>query len=305
MSAVLKASNQRCGIELEMYVKTSHIDNSNGRNQGVIVAKEFMKENNVKGLTALRDLSLRSNCDTQGVELKFGRPNMLKSSLKKIDALCDMANKLNATFMETEGTFIGSKEAKEKTVCNDGNYNGSTGLHVHFEVPKAFSALDFIRLIQFHTDNYNAICKMAWRENSHRWAGSAKDHLDYISHIIAHGNNNSRWMGSPEGYVACNHINNLNKYTGLNLRNTMSRTTKRTVEFRYGHGALALDKKAFVDYVEYLKTTWDDCFTGETEMDFQGYHLVDKSEAENVKMKTVSVFKDGKHLRDITLSFTA
>lgn len=294
-TSLMSTSRQRCGIELEMYVPIE--GRSSGRNLASIdYANEFMAEKKIKGFTALRDWSLRNSNDTQGVELKFSRPNMLKSTKKKIEQLCDIAEGMKGTFMETEGTYIGKSDTFDKVTRNDGGYNGSTGIHVHLEIPNAFSALDFIRLIEFHYKNYDEICKMAWRRDSNRWAPRASDHLNHVMRIIRHGNGGYR----PEDGE---HINCMNKYQGLNLNNVRNTRSKNTVEFRYGHGALALNKEAFIDYVEYLKDSWDKSFTGETEMEFMGYTLKDVSEAECVRKKKVEVWKDGVHLRDVRFRF--
>jgi hypothetical protein len=294
-TSILSTSRQRCGIELEMYVPID--DSHSGRGLASIThAKEFMKEKKIKGFTALRDWSLRNSQETQGVELKFSRPNMLKSTKKKIEQLCDIAEGMKATFMETEGTYIGKRNTYSKVTRNDGGYNGSTGIHVHLEIPEKFSALDFIRLVQFHSDNYDEICKMAWRKDSNRWAPPASDHLSHITNLIENGNQGWR---PEEG----DFLNSLNKYQGLNLNNISNTRSKKTVEFRYGAGALALNKDAFIDYVEYLKASWDKCFTGETEMEFNGYTLKDVTEADCVRKKKVEVYKDGVKVRDVRFRF--
>lgn len=295
-TSLMSTSRQRCGIELEMYVP---VDNSNNSRRGlhsIASAKEFMAEKKIKGFTALHDYSLRNSQETQGVELKFSRPNMLKSAKKKIEQLCDIADGMKATFMETEGTYIGKRNTFNKVTRNDGGYNGSTGIHVHLEIPEKFSALDFIRLIDFHYKNYDEICKMAWRKDSNRWAPRASDHLDHVMRIIREGNRGYR---PEEG----EHINSLSKYQGLNLNNIRNTRSKKTVEFRYGAGALALNKDAFIDYVEYLKDSWDKCFTGETEMEFYGYTLKDVSDADCVRKKKVEVYKDGVKVRDVRFRF--
>lgn len=275
VSTILKNATQRCGIELEMYVESKD-SYTGGRNlPSIRTTNEYLTNQKIKGFTSEADLSLRKYEHVQGVEVKFSRPTMLKSSIKKINDMCKMVSDLDASFMETEGKYIGDPKFADKIVQNDGNYNGSTGLHVHFEVPTEFMATDFIRLINFHAQNYETICKLAWRKDNTRWAPSAQAHINSLSYNLIESN-----------YV---HIDSLGKYAGLNLSNLRNFNRKRTVEFRYGHASLALDKNAFIKYVEYLKDSWDKCFTGEPTAKLGDLFIEDVTNNLSEKRKTLNV----------------
>lgn len=264
MTNLLRNQKQRCGIELEMYIcntikDKSHDSGYRGNLAAVRHAKDYLKETGKKGLSTVHDLSLRSNGIYTGAEIKFARPNMLKSAVKKIKDMESMVKDLSAFFMETEGEYCGPDEKTDMVISKDGNYNGSTGLHIHLEMPRqGYSAIDIIRLVAIHAENYEHICKLAWRKDSTRWAKSAKE--EYLDSITA-----------PRHLENLSNKYNLNKYTGLNLKNAYSSGSKRTIEFRYAHGSLASDSNAMIEYIAYLKKLYDEAFTGEPTTVFKGW----------------------------------
>lgn len=244
----LKNRKQRFGIELEMYLTNGDMPNHSRQNCPAIAkAKDYMKNNSLRGYKTTYDYSLRNTSIYSGAEI-ITRPVMLKSAKKKIADLNKLVTGTGAFFMETEGKFCGPVDCKKSVIENDGNYNGSTGLHIHFEMPKqGYSICDLFRLVNLHSENYEQICKLAWRKDSSRWAGSAKEHYKFED------------FEDFNTFIHCM----FNKYTGLNLANAYRKQGKRTIEFRYGHASLALDSKAMYRYINYLVELFDEAFTGE------------------------------------------
>lgn len=270
-------STLKCGMELEFYTNTENGEHA------VDKVRDIMTKKNIKGFVVERDASLRSGSSWSGAEIIFASPTMLKSAVAKIQQMTEVVAHAKAFYMETEGVFSGPSYYNKLLPPSDGAYNGSTGLHIHFSAPKTnFNALDYLRLMLLHRDNYLEITKRAWRANSDRWAGSAKAHIASIMECIQDNQYNID-------------IDQCGKFKGLNLCNVKNQTGKKTVEFRYGSASLVLNQYVLTKYVSYMKQLWDLAFTNKPELHFEGYDL----KIEDGSKDMVKIYRNGTYQKTV------
>lgn len=253
-------SNQLIGIELEAYIDNGMraVDHLNHH----LVATGFADD-----LTVTYDASL----GRRGAEIIFSRPTPISKSRHLIDKL----NKISLDKINLNTKFITKKSNKHipknsPATYSEYRYNeygcGATGLHIHFDIGTSYHPMDIIRLVQKMYKDRAKINKLAWRSDSH-WSPSALKHIKSINASIDRARLYTNEMTSLSVFTC--------KYCGVNIANINNRYgSKHTIEFRYADASLMSDKVAFENYLTYLKTTWDECFTGEDLLKWNGKYFL-------------------------------
>ena len=230
-------SEQKIGIELEILSTT-----------GVDGMKKYLDDNKISGFTYGRDGSLGFN----GVEVRFDKGVPLNELKGRIEELYKIANDTDGSLGTGFGTLHDNPHLPESVKASKGNilrYNnwGTTGLHIHFEIPTDYHLFDILRLQHKLSLDKKKIDSLAWR-TSRQWSPHTTGKCATLTKNIK---SNTRLL----------HLSR-QKYSGMNIANLGSKKMN-TIEFRYGDALLMTDPVAFEAYITYLKTTMDNCFTGE------------------------------------------
>lgn len=263
----LLEQEQKIGVELEFYRKDLSPE----------IADKLVDNARKSRINVCGDASLGNG----GVELKFNGGIPIKESMPVIKAMQHLAK---GSVMKTDAGNDMIPEAVRKMykmehAPSDYKFGqvdeiegGTTGLHIHFEVPEQATFLDHVALAVYSIKHDETFRNLAWR-NSKVWAKHSSEHLDYLHDTTSHSDSYASLCDS--------------KYMGVNMKN--SGRGLNTIEFRYGDSALIGNLSAFKKYMKFCKKAMDKCMIGRKEFSYthNGIKIVLKQN----DMKTLEVQK--------------
>lgn len=168
--SIRRKSSQTIGFELEFYTNKSI--------QGI---RSYLLSNGLTNLEVTNDQSLHDYYDNdgdymQGSEIRTNIPLKWSQSTSTISDLCSIM-----------------KDSSLKPTVQDDMDRGSTGIHVHFGLPRQLntSLIDMLRLLRNVHDNEEKIERLAKRDCC-RWAKSMSQVISEIDDSLRTLNNSGR-----------------------------------------------------------------------------------------------------------------
>lgn len=266
-------STQTIGIELEMYVNNRiKFRNTRGTTTtqdliGYNGLTKWLTHKEIRGFHVVPDGSLGNS----GAEMKFDQGVPLCDANERIENMNKIATdpQLKAHFGFAKKGCLIPKDVRNELRTYNVEQQNSTGLHIHFGVPKTFNCLDVLRLLMYMDKNHKSVCKLAWRK-SDKWARRPQR---IIKSFLNRCLDKEFGAGSLSGSIyQLRPYFGWSKYEAVNLGNLTCKY--HTIEFRYADASLMTDLDAFYKYLAFLKDAFDKCFTGETELIVKGKKLV-------------------------------
>lgn len=250
-------SKHLMGIEVELYCIG-----------GSVAVETYRKKHDMTLLEVTNDESLNEEIELpdndaylSGAEIRFnkGIPRCeMHSELLNLQQIAT-APELHPHFGSEYETEDDPTEYKYTGPCtNILSDVGDTGLHVHFDVPTNYNVLDLLRLAININARMDDINRLAWREMSD-WAQSPADWLtEFISDLRIDYESHTDIIGG--------------KGEGVNMYKIYNPDC-HTIEFRFAHASLITDLDAFDKYLQLLISIWDESFTGESTLEYEGFKL--------------------------------
>lgn len=251
----LMEQSQKIGLEVEFYDRPLYDAIRSGNHS-------FVKNAEINKIKVAGDASLGEG----GLELKFDGGIPINKSFDAVKFISDhIKTSSDVEFQTDSANYLIPKKIKNNHVVNemhdnyefgDLSHGGTTGLHIHFEVPENATALDMLALADYTAKKDSEFRKRGWRD-SKIWAGHSNMHLSHFSYVL-----DNAFRG---GIYSIELLDK--KYMGVNFTNVGRGLN--TIEFRYADATLINDISAYKKYLKYCKSAMDKCMIGRENYTFK------------------------------------
>jgi len=145
-------------------------------------------------------------------------------------------------------------------------FHNNAGLHVHIGRIDNMSIIHFLRMVYYLFENREEVESLSGREFN-RWAQDSEDVITRLESLITM---NTTDVHTQASYVLSRITSDIlsERYRAVNL----SSLSKGTVEFRIGSSEIAINPKAIVQWLEFIKHSFD-YGVDEDYLEFLGYRF--------------------------------